>query len=231
MSDSPKQSLKAVEPTMIDEQSQEEHLLWTTMLSGESSEYAQRSHATVCSALHLFCGAFERREAARKANEAAAAARRGSLPPAEPHNTALQPPHGHDAALHEVHAMGPTNDTSNDDKVVTADDHAITLDRFWKLLLERWKKHEETWDPATTFGEARRVLQRRKEMARAGIKDLDFLVEMLLSEYGAGHVHLFPTMLTPKQWYQLLADFDRDECKILFLLDCDFYRKAHLQAS
>ncbi|KAG6029164.1 hypothetical protein E4U40_000659 [Claviceps sp. LM458 group G5] len=221
MSDSPEQSRQ-----VNDEQFDAEHLLWTNMLSGESSEYARQSYATVCSALHPFCEAFERREARVEKEKVAAAARRGDLPPGEPHNTALQPSHGHDAALHTI---GPKNDTSNDDKVVTAD--TMTLDRFWSLLLDYWQRREGIWDPTTTFDKLREVLQRRKEMAKAGIVALDFLLEMLMGEFGAQHAYLFPTMLTPEQWCQLLADFSREDCKILFLLDLDSSRKTHRQAS
>ncbi|KAG6089555.1 hypothetical protein E4U15_002375 [Claviceps sp. LM218 group G6] len=221
MSDSPSQSRRVNDGPL-----KEEQLLWTNMLSMEYPEHAGETYAAVCSALRLFCKVFEQREVRVADVEVAAAARRGGLPPGEPQNTALQSPHGHDATLH---AIVPTNDTSNDDKVVTAD--AITLDRFWELLLASWKKKEKKWDPANTFDKARTLLQRRKEMARQGIVELDLLLEMLISEYGEDHAHLFPAMLTPRQWYQLLDEFSREDCQILFLLDFDYHRKAHPQAS
>ncbi|KAG6089554.1 hypothetical protein E4U15_002374 [Claviceps sp. LM218 group G6] len=197
------------------ELSDERDWLWTNMLSGDDPEYIGATSAVVCPALHAFCEAFEQRE--RKANEAeeAATARQGGLPPGESLNMALQPPH--DAALH---AMGPTN---NDAEEVTAD--TITLNKFWWLLLARkryWHRQEET--PVNTFVKAWQLLERRQQMAEAGMAEMYWLVELLLQEEFAD---IFPTNFAPEHWYQLLqADFQEEDCKILFLLDFD--RGRHL---
>ncbi|KAG6061838.1 hypothetical protein E4U17_007265 [Claviceps sp. LM77 group G4] len=187
--------------------------LWTNMFSGEYPELPGKLSAVYYPALHAFCEAIEQNEAHERA---AAAAQRG-MPPGEPHNTAFQTPHG--AAFY---AMGPIADPYNVGEAVTTD--TITLNKFWLRLQapEGWQRQEET--PVNTFDKAWLLLERRQQMAEAGMPEMKWFLVLLLQEEFAG---IFPTNFTAEQWYRLLqANFHEEDCKILFLLDLDRCRQS-----
>ncbi|KAG5953807.1 hypothetical protein E4U58_000284 [Claviceps cyperi] len=98
----------------------------------------------------------------------------------------------------------------------------VILDSFWTKILKHPRRHEPL--TMTPFDMARRLLERQKQMAEAGegrMAQIDRLLDLLLQEELVG---LFPMVLTKEQWVQLfLADFELEDCKILYILEMEYF--------
>ncbi|KAG5962328.1 hypothetical protein E4U57_007098 [Claviceps arundinis] len=177
--------------------------LWKSLFSEEFPGYAGERSTVVCPALIAFCEAFERRDILEEEREL----HRLNVP--------LRNPRA--AAYYNVVLA---NDRYTDaDGAMTEARLLDALGGFWDIIMGRLQRHEGM--TMTAFDLVWRLLERRKQMAEAGVAEVYGLLDFLLSEEFRG---LFPMLLTTDQWNQLLqVGFDVEDCKILFLLEMHYY--------